>query len=173
MSITQDEVVRILALLDQSTYEELDLQTGDFRLTVRKSGHVAASLPAPPEAATAAEAQPARAPDPAAAVRPATPVQDSARPAPAGEVAPAVATAGLVGIESPLLGTFYRSPKPGAAPFVEEGSQVNEGDTVCLIEVMKTYTTVTAGVRGRVVKVCAENTALVEFGQVLFLVQPA
>lgn len=177
MSITQDDVVRILDLLDQSTYEELDLQTGDFRLTVRKSGRVADSRPAQSDAAAAAGTPPARTPDPAAGARPTTEAPAGSGQAPAGH-APSAAnpsaadTAGLVGIQSPLLGTFYRSPKPGAPAFVEVGSQVNAEDTVCLIEVMKTYTTVTAGVRGRVVRICAENTELVEYQQILFLVQP-
>lgn len=181
MPITQDEIVRILDLLDQSSYEELDLETGDFKLVVRKSG---ARPVATPAAATPAAAIPAAAIPAAEGSRPAQ-VPDAgpataAAPGSAGVRSPAPARAvegmadgvGLVAVKSPLLGTLYRAPKPGAPAFVEVGSQVSETDTVCLIEVMKTYTTVTAGVSGRVVKICAENTQLVEYEQILFLVKP-
>jgi biotin carboxyl carrier protein len=71
-----------------------------------------------------------------------------------------------------LLGTFYRGAKPEAPPFVEVGSRVTKDDTVCLIEVMKTFTTLKAGVAGRIAKICAENAQMVEYKQTLFLVEP-
>ncbi len=74
---------------------------------------------------------------------------------------------GLIPIQSPLLGTFYRGPKPGAPPFVEVGSRVMKDDTVCLIEVMKTFTTLKSGVEGRIAKICAENAQMVEYQQTL------
>ena len=78
---------------------------------------------------------------------------------------------GFFAIKSPLLGTFYRSPKPGSPPFVKEGQFVNEDDSVCIIEVMKLFNTVKAGVRGRIVKACADNSQMVEYQQTLFLVE--
>jgi acetyl-CoA carboxylase biotin carboxyl carrier protein len=79
---------------------------------------------------------------------------------------------GLIPINSPLLGIFYRAPKPGAPPFVEIGSYVTEDDTVCLVEVMKLFNTVKAGVKGRIAKICIENNQVVEYNQTLFLVEP-
>ena len=79
---------------------------------------------------------------------------------------------GLIPIKSPLLGIFYRSPKPGAPPFVEVGNSVTEDDTVCLVEVMKLFNTVKAGVKGRILKICAENNDMVEFNQTHFLIEP-
>jgi acetyl-CoA carboxylase biotin carboxyl carrier protein len=76
-------------------------------------------------------------------------------------------------IDSPMLGTFYRAEAPGAAPFVDVGAKVSPDTTVCLIEVMKMMNSIPAGVEGTIVEVCAENAALVEFGQPLFRVEPA
>ena len=80
---------------------------------------------------------------------------------------------GLVKVTAPVLGTFYRAPAPGAAPFVSVGDTVRESDPVGLIEVMKLFTTVTAGTAGRIVAIVAENAALVEYGQTLVLIEPS
>src|SRR5262249_59256650 len=104
-----------------------------------------------------------------------TPVAPSTPPtgAPARQPAPAPeALDGLVAVTAPLLGTFYRAPAPDAAPFVEVGSVVEPDDTVCIIEVMKLMNNVRAGRRGRVAQICADNAALVEFGQTLVLIEP-
>jgi acetyl-CoA carboxylase biotin carboxyl carrier protein len=79
----------------------------------------------------------------------------------------------LTAIPSPMLGTFYRCPAPGAPPYVEVGSFVEEGDTVCLIEVMKIFNAVKAGVRGYIAKIFPETGQLVEYGQTLFSVSRA
>lgn len=70
-----------------------------------------------------------------------------------------------------MLGTFYRTPKPAAPPYVEVGSLVDEEDPVCIIEVMKLFNTVKSGVRGRIAQICAEQGQMVEFQQTLFLVE--
>ena len=85
---------------------------------------------------------------------------------------PAESSDGVVTIESPMLGTFYRAEAPGAAPFVDVGARVDVGSTVCLIEVMKMMSSIAAGVTGTIVEVCAENAELVEQGQPLFRVKP-
>ena len=79
---------------------------------------------------------------------------------------------GLVPIRSPMLCTFYKSPKPGDPSFVEQGQVVDEDATVCIIEVMKLFSTIHAGVRGRIARICADDGQLVEYNQVLFLVEP-
>jgi acetyl-CoA carboxylase biotin carboxyl carrier protein len=71
-----------------------------------------------------------------------------------------------------MLGTFYRAPAPGATPFVDVGTRVDEETVVCLIEVMKMMNAVPAGVSGTIVEVCAENAAVVEYGAPLFRVEP-
>jgi acetyl-CoA carboxylase biotin carboxyl carrier protein len=76
-------------------------------------------------------------------------------------------------IDAPMLGTFYRAEAPGAAPFVDVGTRVSPDTTVCLIEVMKMMNSISAGVEGTIVEVCADNAALVEFGQPLFRIEPA
>jgi acetyl-CoA carboxylase biotin carboxyl carrier protein len=72
-----------------------------------------------------------------------------------------------------MLGTFYRAEAPGAAPFVDVGATVEPDTIVCLIEVMKMMNSIPAGVAGTIVEVCADNAALVEYGQPLFRVEPA
>jgi len=86
--------------------------------------------------------------------------------------APAANRDGLVSIESPMLGTFYRAEAPGEKPFVEVGSRVEPDSIVCIIEVMKMMNSVPAGVSGTVVEICSENAQLVEYGAPLFRVRP-
>ena len=97
----------------------------------------------------------------------------SAIPADAGtpEVEEA-ADARLIPIAAPMVGTFYRAPKPEAPPFVNEGDEVHVGQTVCLLEAMKLFNEIPSEVAGRIVRVLAENGAPVEYGQPLFLVDP-
>jgi acetyl-CoA carboxylase biotin carboxyl carrier protein len=77
-----------------------------------------------------------------------------------------------VAIKAPNLGIFYRAPKPGASPYVNTGDQVDQDTEVCLIEVMKLFTPVTAGISGKVVKICIEDGEMVEHDQALFYIQP-
>ena len=105
--------------------------------------------------------------------------------APRVEAAPAIAaplqqvtpdsgesTAHLVTVEAPMVGTFYRAPKPDAPPFVAEGDVVKEGQVVCIVEAMKLMNEIESKVAGRIAKVVVENGQPVEFGQPLFLVDP-
>jgi acetyl-CoA carboxylase biotin carboxyl carrier protein len=79
---------------------------------------------------------------------------------------------GLVALRAPNLGTFYRAPKPGAPPYIELGQEVEPDTEVCLIEVMKLFTPVRAGVKGIVREVCVADSELVEFDQPLFYIEP-
>jgi acetyl-CoA carboxylase biotin carboxyl carrier protein len=106
-------------------------------------------------------AAPAAAPKPVAA-----PAASPAAPK------PAAIPAGHVAVTAPLLGTFYVAPEPGAPPFVQVGQQVTEDTTCGLIEVMKVFNSVRAGVKGTIVEVVAANGGFVEFGQPLFIVKP-
>lgn len=79
---------------------------------------------------------------------------------------------GLVPIQASVTSVFYRRPSPGEDPFVEEGVQVNEDTVVCLLEIMKCFRSVTAGVKGTVEKIVAENGAMVKKGDALILIKP-
>jgi len=81
-------------------------------------------------------------------------------------------TAHLLTVEAPMVGTFYRAPKPDAPPFVTEGDVVKEGQIVCIVEAMKLMNEIESKVAGRIAKVVVENGQPVEFGQPLFLVDP-
>lgn len=78
-----------------------------------------------------------------------------------------------VKVESPIVGTFYRKPTPDAEPFVKEGAQVNKGDTLCIVEAMKLMNEIEAPVSGRIEKVLLTDGQVVEYGEVLFLINPA
>lgn len=110
---------------------------------------------------------PASAPVPSVAPTPAAPTPVAATPTSAASEA----STDWAEVAAPNLGTFYRSPKPGAAPFVEIGQKVQAETELCLLEVMKLFTSVKAGVSGTIRKVCVEDGVLVEGGQVLFLIE--
>ncbi|MCX7283878.1 MAG: acetyl-CoA carboxylase, biotin carboxyl carrier protein [Novosphingobium sp.] len=101
------------------------------------------------------------------------PVSQTANPPVAEAAAPAGpdASTNWTEVRAPNLGTFYRSPKPGSAPFVEIGQKVSAETELCLLEVMKLFTSVKAGASGTIRKVCVEDGILVEGGQVLFLIE--
>jgi acetyl-CoA carboxylase biotin carboxyl carrier protein len=143
LSLTAKDIAEITRLLEDSSFDELELEVGGMKIHLRRSGTApAASVP--------------RAGSPAPAATP-VPV-----PTPA-----AAATPGLVDVRAPLLGTFYRAPKPGAPPFVEVGANVEPDTIVGIIEVMKLMNTVRAGARGVVREICAADAALVEYGATL------
>jgi acetyl-CoA carboxylase biotin carboxyl carrier protein len=169
MALEQDDVIRIIKILDESDFDELHLEMGDLKLDIAKSGTGAIASPRLATAPIPVEASPAVGTKLASVAAEAAPI-----PAAPQTKAPAqsVVEEGMVPIKSPLLGTFYRSPKPGAPPFVEVGSQVKPDDSVCLIEVMKTFTTLKAGMAGRIAKICAENAQMVEYQETIFLVEP-
>ena len=174
MAIEQDDVLKIIKLMDESDYDELHLEMGDLKLTIAKKGtgglsHIKEALPV-----SAVETKRPLTTSPAVA-EPAPPRAESTSTDKASQPEVPVQMAGgdgLLPIKSPLLGTFYRGPKPGAPSFVEVGSRVMKDDTVCLIEVMKTFTTLKSGIQGRIAKICAENSEMVEYQQTLFLVEP-
>ena len=119
------------------------------------------------QADVAAGAGPVAVPVPVAAAAPPAPV-------PGGHAAEAVvpAGAGLKEIRSPMVGTFYAQPEPGAEPYVRIGSRVTAGQTVCIIEAMKIMNEIEAEVTGVVRELCVDDTSPVEYGQVLYRVDP-
>ena len=79
----------------------------------------------------------------------------------------------LIEIKAPMVGTFYRSPAPDAKPFVDIGTKINENDLLCIIEAMKLMNEIKSEMKGKIVDILVENGEPVEFGQVLFLIEPA
>ncbi|MEA3158876.1 MAG: acetyl-CoA carboxylase biotin carboxyl carrier protein [Gammaproteobacteria bacterium] len=98
--------------------------------------------------------------------------ESSGAPLPAPKKLLETVPQGWTQIRAPSLGTFYRSPKPGTPPFVEVGSNIGAETEICLIEVMKLFTTVRAGVKGTVREIYPADSDLVEYNQPLFLVEP-
>lgn len=158
MALTQDDVLNILKLVDEAPIGRFSLQIGDVKLELVKGN----APPAGSASAPAVVASVATSPVPAVAA-------SVAAPAPTVAVTPSQGPT----IKAPLLGIFYRRPEPGAAPYVEEGALVDEDTTVALIEVMKLFNPVKAGIKGRIRRVCVENGALVEYQQDLFEIEPA
>jgi acetyl-CoA carboxylase biotin carboxyl carrier protein len=146
VTLTAADVAEIMRIVEQSTFDELSLEIDGIKLTLRRagaSGEFTRSVTTP---SAQADAQ----------------IVPTARVAAAGP-----ADANLKEITSPMLGTFYRSPKPGSAPFVQIGSAVDEDTVIAIIEVMKLMNTVRAGVKGVITQILPADETLVEFGEVL------
>ena len=158
MTITAKDVAEITRLLEASEFDELTLEFDGLKLSVRRNGAAGGAFPGE-EARTPAQ-RPVEPPahDASAAAPVSASVADAAEPA-ARDVA------------APLLGTFYRAPKPGAPPFIDIGSVVEEQTIIGIIEVMKLMNTVRAGVRGTVLEILAHDGVLVEYGQTLVRVR--
>jgi acetyl-CoA carboxylase biotin carboxyl carrier protein len=159
MALSHTDVRRILQILDSAEFlDSLDLKLGDFELHARKSG-------AAPRSEAVAVAYPA---GPAA-------LEPVARVSPGDVAAHPLDQVpdGLVAVRSPMVGTFYLRPSPDQPPFIAVGSAVQPGDTVCLVEVMKLFNTVTAGVAGTVERIEADNGKAVRHNQILMLIRPA
>lgn len=161
------EIKELIKLIDESSLQELEIENEGSRLFIRKPNKtesvVVTSVPAQPTYVQA-PAQPSVLP-----VAPAP--QGGSALAAAGERQPAV-DSNLHTIASPMVGTFYEAPSPGAPSFVAKGSKVKEKSVVCIIEAMKLMNEIEAEIKGEIVEVLVENGQLVEYGQPLFLVRP-
>ncbi len=170
MDLTQDDVIQILKLIDEAPVGRVSLQFGELKLEVVKGEGLRSSagqeamgsraVSSSVSAAAAIQVQPA-----------AAQLAASEKPAP-NDPSALAADQGLLTVTAPVLGIFYRRSQPGVPPYVEEGSIIEQDTTVALIELMKLFNPVKAGVSGRIRKICAENGQLVEYGQALFLVEP-
>jgi acetyl-CoA carboxylase biotin carboxyl carrier protein len=160
------EIKDLIKLVDQTSVQELEIESEGTRLLIRKPGKTESVIVSP---APVQQAYPAYVPQPQQQPAAASPSPSAAVPS-AGQAAEA--DAGLHKIVSPMVGTFYESPSPGAAPFVSVGDKVNEKTVVCIVEAMKLMNEIEAEVKGTIVEVLVENGQLVEYGQPLFLVRP-
>ena len=159
MELTEDDVLEILKLFEQSKFDFLQLEQGERKITVSKGGYVPANAGGAPAAApVAASAQPSS----AVAAPPAAKATPAANPA----------DAGLVPVPAPMVGKFYSAPSPQDTPYVQVGTQVAVGATVGLIEVMKVFASIKTETAGTIERILVKNGDFVEFGQPLFLLRP-
>ena len=176
-----EDVEKLLAIIDDSHFTEINLQVGDVQLFARKGGGESDRPTAngasewSPDAATEAGAAVLPAPEAAEPVTPTAPALNPPAPDAAGTTpsGPAAASEdeGLL-VRAPMLGVFYRAPAPGSEPFAVEGQEVSAHDTLASIEVMKLFSSIPAGIDGTLVRFLVENGALVEYNQPLAVVRP-
>jgi acetyl-CoA carboxylase biotin carboxyl carrier protein len=170
--LTENEVRQISSLvdtLDRSDFDYFQIDVGDIKVTIGKGVIPLGTLPTAIAAAVAQPPESVAAPTAAVATPPAlAPVQSP------GPIAPAIAApeAGWQPITATTMGRFYSKPDPNSAPYVKVGDQVTPDSTVGLIEVMKLFTSIQAGLSGTITQVCVEDACVVEFGQTLFYVRP-
>lgn len=148
------KVKKLIELLEESGVAEIEIHEGEESVRISRQA-----------AGTQVYPQIAMMPPPAlaGAPAPAAPATDEPAPAPAAPVGHTV--------DSPMVGTFYRAPSPGASPFVEVGSQVSVGDTLCIIEAMKMLNQIEADKAGKIAAILVDNAEPVEYGQALFVIE--
>ncbi len=170
MALSEDEIRQILKLLEDSSFDFMQLEVEDLKLTVSKSGYI----PVTPNENTAPISQGAKASEaPLAGTKEAPVLHAGGNKNDLAQTDVETARArGLIAIKASIVGTVYTTPEPGAPPFVDVGGQVDEDTTVGLIEVMKVFTAVKSGIRGTVAEILVQNGQFVEYGQTLFLVKP-
>ncbi len=155
MQIDIHKIAKLIEIVSKSDVSEINLKQGEEELKITREKAVAQSVQTVIAAPVAASA-----PAPVQAV--------AAAPAPAAAPAASAAPDAAKLMKSPMVGTFYRSASPTAAPFVEEGASVKEGDTLCIIEAMKMMNQIQADRSGVIKKILVENGSTVEFDQPLF-----
>lgn len=158
-----DVLEKLIDLLNRSEAETIEVRKGFWSTTIRISKGGLSNTGGPVTYQVAAGN-----PSPASAA----PAASVASGIPAGPVASADSAKSLTDIKSPMVGTFYAQPEPGADPYVRVGSRIKPGDTLCIIEAMKIMNPLDSEVSGVVREVLADDTQPVEFGQVLFRVDP-
>ncbi|HEX9277290.1 MAG TPA: biotin/lipoyl-containing protein [Casimicrobiaceae bacterium] len=167
MDLTEEEIQKILRLVDELDYGEIHLEIGDLKLHLVKQ-RPSGDQPSQGSGSPTAQSRAARRSE----------SRDSTEGSPSTNSAhdnEEIATAPMDGahvVVAPIAGTFYRAPAPGAKPFVEIGQHVAASAPVCLLEVMKLFQSIPAGVGGKVVQVLVANATAVVRGQALFAIEP-
>jgi acetyl-CoA carboxylase biotin carboxyl carrier protein len=159
--MTIEEIRELIRVVAETGISELEVQRGENRVRIRRTPEVNAHnivlpAPAPPAAPPQPAAQAAPPPAAPAAPEPAEPAVDSS----------------LVLVKSPIVGTFYEAPSPGAPPFVQVGDTVRPGQVLCIIESMKLMNEIEAEIAGVVVSRMVANAQPVEYGEALFALRP-
>jgi acetyl-CoA carboxylase biotin carboxyl carrier protein len=159
-----NQIQEIIRMVSKHKLTEFSLKEGDFRLVIRNQQPTAEAVQAAPIVLPAPQqvvATPAAAPIPPPLVLDANPEKPAQAP-----------VSNLLTIKSPMVGTFYRSAGPDKPPFIKVGDTVDIGAKVCIIEAMKLFNEIESEVKGKIVKVLAEDASPVEYDQPLFLVEP-
>jgi len=156
--MNQKELKELIEFLIEKDIAEFELERGDVKMRLRRGEPVEARYYAPPVAAPVGGVP--------APVPPVAPPAAAAPKEPAPEV-------GLHAVKSPIVGTFYESPSPGAPPFVKLGDTVEVGQVLCIVEAMKLLNEIEVDVAGEIVKKLVANGQPIEYGQELFMVRPA
>ncbi len=151
------DLQELIEFLKKYQVAEFDLERGDIKIRLKFS-HATAPVASVADLARLAAATPAAAASPAA-------------PTAAAPAAPADPDAGLHIVKSPIVGTYYGSPSPGASPFVSPGDRVEKGQVICIVEAMKLMNEIEADASGEVVKCFISNGQPIEFGQPLFSIR--
>lgn len=154
------DIKAIIDLMKKNSITEFELEEKDSKLRLKRGVQGTSSLNSQPDDSVQMIPVPLPAPPSVS-----SPIASLA--------APAIANTGEIDIKSPMIGTFYRSPSPESAAYVEVGSEVNGETVVCIIEAMKVMNEIKAEVKGVVTQILVENGKPVEFGQPLFKVRPA
>lgn len=150
------EIKELVSFLAETGLEEVNIETEEFSVSIKRS----------PEQQVIQQAAPM-------AMAPAPQQAPVAAPQTTNEAPKAESNSNLVEIKSPMIGTFYRSASPESPAFVEVGSSIKTGDTICIVEAMKLFNEIESEVSGKIVKVLVDNAQPVEYDQPLFLVDPA
>jgi acetyl-CoA carboxylase biotin carboxyl carrier protein len=163
VKISRDEIITILRLVEQSSCDDFELNVGDTSLRLRKHvpqpEHTERALRVPTPSQVALD-RPAAVP----ATEPASAPKEATSPKPREMI-------DGFQLKAPMLGIFYRSPTPGAPPFVEVGQTIAAGTTLCIIEVMKVMNTVKADRAGVIAAIYPDNAAMVEFGETIMVIR--
>lgn len=157
------EIQNLIKFVAKSGASEVKLEMDDVKITIRTGSDSETTIVQQVPVQAAAPVVQSPAPAPAAAPAPEAPAAS----------APASDDSKYVTVKSPIIGTFYRKPSPDKPVFVEVGTEVKEGDVLCVIEAMKLFNEIESEVSGKIVKVLVDDSSPVEFDQPLFLVDPS
>jgi acetyl-CoA carboxylase biotin carboxyl carrier protein len=161
--MNQKELKELIDFLIEKDISEFELERGDVKVRIKRGGETAATVIT--HAVPMAHMPMAAPPAPSNQSAPASPASSPVAP-------PVAAEEELHTVKSPIVGTFYEAPGPGALPFVKPGDQVAAGQVLCIIEAMKLMNEIEADASGEVVKVLVNNGQPVEYGQPLFAIRP-
>ena len=168
--MTIDEIKELIKVANDSGIAELEVQRGDNRVKIRRSAPVKQEYVLPAMMAGGHAVAPPAAP--AASAAPSAPSVPSAPDATGASAKPQTLEEGHELVKSPIVGTYYDSPAPGAPPFVRVGDQVEPGTVLCIIESMKLMNEIESEVAGTIVAKLCENGRPVEYGEALFAIRP-
>ena len=156
------QIQELVKMVNKSNISELSIEEDKFKITIKQKDNEVQQVITVPAVAPVQAVAPVAAPAVAQAVT----------AAPPAATAPAAAATNQITIKSPMIGTFYRSPGPDKAAFVNVGDDVAPGKVVCIIEAMKLFNEIESEISGKIVKVLVDDASPVEYDQPLFLVEP-